>query len=94
MDSICLGLFHVPKCCNLATSCLDPAVAPVGDDDVPVRVHGHSGGSIELTVAFAVGAKFEQELSICIVNLGWDISLDERKQTGSKSLESFFTFTE
>lgn len=47
------------------------AVAPVGYDDVPICVHGHSSGSVELAVAFAMGAKFEQELSVCIVNLGW-----------------------
>lgn len=47
------------------------AVAPVGYDDVPICVHGHSSGSVELAVALTVGAKFEQELSVCIVNLGW-----------------------
>lgn len=56
------------------------AVAPVGDDDVAIWVHGHSGGGVELAIAFAVGAKFEQELSICIVHLGWDITLDGREQ--------------
>lgn len=62
-------------------SCLYSAVAPVGHDDVPVGVHGHSGGSVELAVAFAVGAKLEQELSVCVVDLGRDITPDERKPT-------------
>lgn len=79
-------------------SCLDPAVAPVGHDDVPGGVHGHAGGGVELAVALAVGAEFEQELAVCVVHLGRDITLDERKRTRRrrrpKSAASFFTFTE
>lgn len=55
------------------------AVAPVSYNDVPVCVHGHSRGSVELAVAFAVGAKLEQELPVCVVNLERDITLDGRK---------------
>lgn len=45
------------------------AVAPVGDDDVPVGVHSHTGGSVELAVAFSMGTKFEEELAVSVVDL-------------------------
>lgn len=50
------------------------AVAPVSHNDVSIHVCGHSSGSIELTVAFTMRAKFKQELSICIVHLGQEVS--------------------
>lgn len=45
------------------------AVAPVRHDDVPVDVHGHSSGSVELTVAFTVGAKFQQKFPFSVEHL-------------------------
>lgn len=45
------------------------AVSPVGYDDVSVGVHSHAGGSVELAVAFSVGAKFEEELAVSVVDL-------------------------
>lgn len=70
-----MGLFLISK------SHLYSAVAPVGYDDVSVCVHGHSGGSVELAVAFAMGAKFEQELSVCVVNLKTGHDADKRNHT-------------
>lgn len=45
------------------------AVAPVGHDDVPIGVHSYSRGGIELSIALAMRAKFEEELSISTVHL-------------------------
>lgn len=45
------------------------AVAPVCHNDVPIDIHGHSSGSVELTVAFTVGAKFQQKFSLCVEHL-------------------------
>lgn len=43
---------------------LDPAVAPVGHDDVAVVVDGDAGGGVELAVSFAVGAELEEQLAV------------------------------
>lgn len=51
---------------------LDAAVAPVGHDDVPVGVHGHPRGGVELPVALAVRAELEEELSVRAVHLAGD----------------------
>lgn len=45
------------------------AVAPVGDDDVSIGIHGHTGRSVELAVAFSMGAEFKKELAISVVDL-------------------------
>lgn len=60
--------------CNLKVTKHGPshlysAVTPVSYNDVPVGVHGHASGGVELAVAFTMRAKFEQELSIRTVHL-------------------------
>lgn len=60
------ALWRSPEC---GLSHLYSAVTPVSYDDVPVGVHSHTSGSVELAVAFTMRAKFEQEFSICIVHL-------------------------
>lgn len=48
---------------------LDSAVAPVSYDDVPIDVHSHTSGSIELAVSLPIGAKLQQQLSVGGENL-------------------------
>lgn len=48
---------------------LNPTVAPVSDDDIPIGVHSHACWSIELAITLSMGAKFKQELPICVVHL-------------------------
>lgn len=48
---------------------LDPAVAPVCHNDVPVGIHGHACRGIELPISLAVGAKLEEKLSVSTVDL-------------------------
>ena len=48
---------------------LDPGVTPVGNKDVILSVHSDASRCIELTVAFAIGAKADQKLSIMVKNL-------------------------
>lgn len=45
------------------------AVAPVCHNDVPIDIHGHSSGSVELTVAFTIGAEFQQKFPFCVEHL-------------------------
>lgn len=52
-----------------AVEYLYAAVAPVGHNDVPIGVHSYSRGGIELSIALAMRAKFEEELSISTVHL-------------------------
>lgn len=59
-----------------AVEYLDSAVAPVGHNDVPVGIHSYSRGGIELSIALAVRAKFEEELSISIVHLAGEGARD------------------
>lgn len=51
---------------------LDPAVAPIGHDNVSVGIHSHACRSVELTIPLSVGAEFKQELPICVVHLPED----------------------
>lgn len=48
---------------------LNSTVAPIGDDDVSVAVHGHARRSVELSVPLPVGAKLKQELPVGVVHL-------------------------
>lgn len=67
-----------PACFNLlcckskrcAADHLDSAVTPVSYNDVSIGIHGHTGGSIELAIAFTVRAELEQELPVGAVHLG------------------------
>lgn len=54
---------------SLGLTHLYAAVAPVGHDDVPIGIHSYSGRGIELSVALAMRAKFEEELSVSTVHL-------------------------
>lgn len=58
----------------LIASHLYPAVPPVSHNDVSIGIHSHAGGSIELAISFSVRAKFEEEVSICTVHLGQEVS--------------------
>lgn len=44
-------------------------VAPVSYNDVSIGVHGHTSWSVELAIAFSMGAKFEKELAVSVVDL-------------------------
>lgn len=48
---------------------LNPTVAPVSNDDIPIGVHSHACWSVELAITLSMGAKFKQELPICVVHL-------------------------
>lgn len=48
---------------------LYPTVTPVCHNNIPIAIYSHTGGCVELAVPFAMWTKFEQELSISIVNL-------------------------
>lgn len=48
---------------------LDPTVAPISNNDISVGIHGHACWSVELAVSLSMGAKFKQELPVCIVHL-------------------------
>jgi hypothetical protein len=61
---------------SLGFTHLDAAVAPVSHDDVPIRVYSYSCGGIKLPIAFAVGAKLEEELSIRAVHLAGEMARD------------------
>ena len=56
---------------------LDPTVAPISNDDVSVGVHSHAGWSVELAVPLSMGAKFKQELPVCIVHLQEGLNREE-----------------
>lgn len=45
-------------------SYLNPAVAPIGHDDVPVDIDSNTGGSVELAVSFPIGTKFEEQVPL------------------------------
>lgn len=67
---------------------LDAAVAPVSHNDVSIGVHSYSCGGVELPIAFAMGAKLEEELSIGTVHLAgegardWGPGLRPWRRTG------------
>lgn len=61
---------------------LDAAVAPVSHDDVPIGVHSYSRWGIELSIAFTVGAKLEEELSIGTVHLAGERAGEPALGTG------------
>lgn len=48
---------------------LDPTIAPISNNDISIGIHSHTCWSIELAVPLSMGAKFKQELPICIVHL-------------------------
>lgn len=78
---------------SLGLTYLDAAVAPVSHDDIPIGVHSHTCGGIELPIALSVGTKLEEELSIGTVYLtgeragDWGLSLRQgagpQRRTGS-----------
>ena len=43
---------------------LDPGVAPVSHQDIVLTIHSNTCGGIELTIAFTIGAKAEDEVTI------------------------------
>lgn len=57
---------------------LYPAVAPVCYDDVPIYIHCHSCGGVELAIAFAIGAELEQEFSLCVEHLHFRLQQDKK----------------
>lgn len=71
-----------------AVEYLDAAVAPVSHNDVSIGVHSYSCGGVELPIAFAMGAKLEEELSIGTVHLAgegardWGPGLRPWRRTG------------
>lgn len=64
---ILVWLTHWPCVCS--STHLYPAVAPVCHNDVAVDVHSHSSGSVKLTVAFTVGAEFQQKFTFSVEHL-------------------------
>lgn len=60
---------NLPLMPLLGLTYLDAAVAPVSHDDIPIGVHSHARGGIELPIALSVGTKLEEELSIGTVYL-------------------------
>lgn len=58
---------------------LDPAVAPIGYDDVSVDVDRDARGSVELAVSFPVGAELQEQVPLRGENL---------RKRGSERVES------
>lgn len=70
------------SCDHLTCAHLYSAVAPVCHDDVPIDIHSHTCGSVELAVAFTVGAEFQQEFPLCVEHLG------NKDATGTRSMNT------
>lgn len=65
--------------CSFSESNLDPAVAPISNNDISIGINSHACWGIELSVPLSVGAEFKQELPVSIVHL---VQRLNRKQKG------------
>lgn len=65
--------------CSFSEANLDPAVAPIGNNDISIGIDSHACRGIELSVPLSVGAEFKQELPVSIVHL---VQRLNRKQKG------------
>lgn len=62
-------LLRAANVMSFSATDLNSTVAPIGDDDVSVGVHGHARRSVELSVPLPVGAELKQELPVGVVHL-------------------------
>lgn len=72
---------------------LNPAVAPIGYDDVSVDIDRDARGSVELAVSFPIGAEFQEQVPLRGENLRKRDS-DRVASAVSVVARSGLTFTE